>query len=400
MNGLIPNRAIPGRTRPLRVLIAGGSLGGLYAGLALRSMGCDVDIFERSQGLMEDRGAGLSVHEAMLAYLEEHGIATSDEVNIYCRLRRFVDRDGKTLAVSWAPQRRTSWDVLYRQLRKAFPDANYHFNEELLSFDQDDSAVHAKFKSGKTLDADLLVCADGVHSHCRSILLPQVRPQYVGYVAWRGVVQERDVAPEVVDELKDRFTFYQMPHSHFLTYLIPGPKGSVAPGERRLNWVWCINRPDGRELEELLLDNRGQQRHFSVPPGFLGEDFVRWIHVHAKEMLPPVFREEVLATSEPFVQPIFDVSVPQMAFGRICLLGDAAFVVRPHTTSGTYKASRAAIDLAECLYEFKGEVMSALKAWEPEQMRLGYELERQGQALGLERQGNALGDHSQSTEED
>jgi 2-polyprenyl-6-methoxyphenol hydroxylase-like FAD-dependent oxidoreductase len=89
-----------------------------------------------------------------------------------------------------------------------------------------------------------------------------------------------------------------------------------------------------------------------------------------------------------------------MAFGRICLLGDAAFVVRPHTTSGTYKASRAAIDLAECLYEFKGEVMSALKAWEPEQMRLGYELERQGQALGLERQGNALGDHSQSTEED
>jgi hypothetical protein len=51
--------------------------------------------------------------------------------------------------------------------------------------------------------------------------------------------------------------------------------------------------------------------------------------------------------------------------------------------------------LAECLYEFKGDVTSALKAWEPEQMRLGYELECQGKALGLERQGNALDDRAQ-----
>jgi 2-polyprenyl-6-methoxyphenol hydroxylase-like FAD-dependent oxidoreductase len=376
------NKTIPGLTHPLRIVIAGGSLGGLYAGLALRCIGCHVEIFERSQGHMEDRGAGLVVHEEMLAYLEEHGIALANEVSVPINMRRYLNRDGLAIAVAWAKQKMTSWNVLYRQLRKAFPDVNYHLNEELVSFEQSSNEVHVRFKSGKTLDADLLICADGAHSHARSILLPQVKPQYAGYVAWRGVVAEYDALKEVVDELKDRFTFYQMPESHILTYLIPGQDGSVTPGERRLNWVWYINLSDGKELEKLLLDNRGHMHKFSIPQGFLRENFVQWIHERAKELLPTVLREEVLATRQPFIQPIYDVAVPRMVFGRICLLGDAAFVVRPHTAAGAYKASIAAINLAESLYEFRADVTSALTAWEPEQMRLGYALERQGKALG------------------
>ena len=375
-------RTIPRLARPLQVAIAGGSLGGLYAGLALKCVGCEANIFERSEGPMEDRGAGLVVHEEMLAYLEQHGIAVTEEVSVSIRQRRYLNREGHPIALSRAQQKMTSWGVLYRQLRKAFPDANYHQNEELISFDQSSDRVHAKLKSGKTIDADLLICADGAHSHARTILLPHVKPQYAGYVAWRGVLPERDAPHEVVDDLKDRFTFYEMPHSHILTYLIPGQDGSVAPGERRLNWVWYLNRSAGRDLQELLLDNRGKQREFSVPKGFLKEEFIRWIHDRAEEMLPPVLRKEVLETRDPFVQPIFDVAVPKIAFGRICLLGDAGFVVRPHTAAGAYKASLAAIDLAESLYEFKGDVLSALKAWEPAQMRLGYTLERQGKILG------------------
>jgi 2-polyprenyl-6-methoxyphenol hydroxylase-like FAD-dependent oxidoreductase len=375
-------RTIPGLTRPIQVAIAGGSLGGLYAGLALRCIGCEANIFERSEGQMEDRGAGLVVHDEMLAYLEQHGIAITEKVTVAIRQRRYLNREGSPISLSWAQQRMTSWSVLYKQLRKVFPDANYHQNEELISFDQSGDKVHATFKSGKTINADLLICADGAHSHARSILLPDVKAQYAGYVAWRGVLPERDAPREVIDDLKDRFTFYEMPNSHILTYLIPGQNGGVAPGERRLNWVWYLNRPAGRELEELLLDNRGKQRKFSVPKGCLKEEFVRWIHDRANEMLPPVLRKEVLETRDPFVQPIFDVAVPKLTFGRICLLGDAGFVVRPHTAAGAYKASLAAIDLAESLYEFKGDVPSALQAWEPAQMRLGYALERQGKTLG------------------
>ncbi|CEG58523.1 FAD binding domain-containing protein [Legionella fallonii] len=376
------SRVIPGQTRPLRVVIAGGSLGGLYAGLALRCIGCQVEIFERSGDHMVERGAGLVFHEDMLAYLAEHGIALANEVSVPIRQRRYLNRDGTTAAISWTKQNMTSWNVLYKQLRNVFPDANYHLNEELVSFEQSDNVVHATFKSGKTIEGDLLICADGTHSLSRSILLPQVKPEYAGYVAWRGVLAECDLLQEIVDELKDRITFYQMPQSHILTYLIPGADGSVNPGERRFNWVWYINRSIGEELDELLFDNQGNQREFSIPQGFLREVFVQWIYERAKEMLPTVFREEVLATKEPFIQPIFDVSVPQMVFGRICLLGDAAFVVRPHTAAGTYKASIAAIDLAESLYEHRGDVKAALRAWEPKQMQFGYALERRGKYLG------------------
>lgn len=160
-------RTVPGLARPLQVAIAGGSLGGLYAGLALRCIGCEVNIFERSEGQMQDRGAGLVVHEEMLAYLEKHEIAINKEVSVPIRQRRYLNQEGHPIALSWAQQKMTSWGVLYRQLRKAFPDANYHQNEELISFDQYGDRVHAKFKSDKTIDADLLVCADGAFSHAR-----------------------------------------------------------------------------------------------------------------------------------------------------------------------------------------------------------------------------------------
>ena len=58
----------------IRVGVIGGSLGGLYTGLALRCIGCSVEIYERTQGYMEDRGAGLVVHNEMLEYLSSTGL--------------------------------------------------------------------------------------------------------------------------------------------------------------------------------------------------------------------------------------------------------------------------------------------------------------------------------------
>ncbi len=55
------------------------------------------------------------------------------------------------------------------------------------------------------------------------------------------------------------------------------------------------------------------------------------------------------ASTEPFLQVIYDIEVPRMAFGRVCLLGDAAFVVRPHAAAGTAKAAADAWALADAL---------------------------------------------------
>jgi 2,6-dihydroxypyridine 3-monooxygenase len=60
-----------------------------------------------------------------------------------------------------------------------------------------------------------------------------------------------------------------------------------------------------------------------------------------------------------------------MAFGRVCLIGDAAFVARPHAAAGTAKAAEDAWKLGEAIKEAGGDVLTALRRWEPDQLRLG-----------------------------
>jgi 2,6-dihydroxypyridine 3-monooxygenase len=89
----------------------------------------------------------------------------------------------------------------------------------------------------------------------------------------------------------------------------------------------------------------------------------------------------VLAAEEPFVQAILDVEVPRMAFGRVCLVGDAAFAVRPHAAAGTAKAAADAWALAAAL-RAQPDVESALREWEPGQLALGRNLLERTRRIG------------------
>jgi 2,6-dihydroxypyridine 3-monooxygenase len=96
-----------------------------------------------------------------------------------------------------------------------------------------------------------------------------------------------------------------------------------------------------------------------------------------------------LATNEPFIQTIFDLSVPKMAFGRVCILGDAAFVPRPHTVASTSKAATNAMALANSITSSSNvNVIEALKRWEPSQLELGNFLKYLGVSLGNRSQFN------------
>ena len=52
---------------------------------------------------------------------------------------------------------------------------------------------------------------------------------------------------------------------------------------------------------------------------------------------------------EPVLQPIYDLETPRMAFGRVAIIGDAAFVARPHVGAGVSKAADDAAALADAL---------------------------------------------------
>ena len=90
--------------------------------------------------------------------------------------------------------------------------------------------------------------------------------------------------------------------------------------------------------------------------------------------MPPQFREIVRLAAHPFLQPIYDLEAPRLAFGRAAILGDAAFVARPHVAAGVIKAAEDALALAAAL-DASADVEQALQR---------YEAERIGDWAGLE----------------
>nr|WP_321155866.1 hypothetical protein [Psychrobacter sp. LV10R520-6] len=103
---------------------------------------------------------------------------------------------------------------------------------------------------------------------------------------------------------------------------------------------------------------------------------------YANLVLADPFKKLVAATKEPFVQSILDLAVPQMVFDRIALIGDAAFIPRPHTAAGTAKAAANAISLVEALIDHSHNVPKALQEWEINQLSHGMQLWKHGRSLG------------------
>jgi 2-polyprenyl-6-methoxyphenol hydroxylase-like FAD-dependent oxidoreductase len=147
-------------------------------------------------------------------------------------------------------------------------------------------------------------------------------------------------------------------------YPIPGPRGGTAPGQRVMNWAWYNLTPEAR-LPELLTDKQGRRHESSLPQGAATAEHVWYIHNHARRMLRGMAADIICATAEPFIQVIYDLHVPCYVHGRICLVGDASSIARPHTAAGAIKAQLQAIALAKALRSH-GSPEGALRAWNEE----------------------------------
>lgn len=364
----------------LAVTIAGGSIGGLSAGIALRGIGCDVNIYERAAGPMQMQGAGIVVQGEILRLLREHGSPPLAITS--CRGRRYLDPEGGDGVFQPMPQEFTSWEAIYKSLRASFPDDRYHTGSQLALPTLNGSRVATKLATGETIESDLFVAADGSNSDVRQRLLPEVRPNYAGYVAWRGTLDETDASPRLRRFFDDSFTFSEARSGgHILVYFIPGAAADVRAGHRRLNWVWYV-RADEAEVARLLVDKDGNSHRASLSPGLARPDAVSGLHALAKREVHPMLAELVAATPKPFVQTIVDVVVPKTLFGRILLTGDAAFVVRPHTAGATAKAAYDALVLGKSLGRARSNVDVGLEEVERLQLEYGGSLVQYGVELG------------------
>jgi 2-polyprenyl-6-methoxyphenol hydroxylase-like FAD-dependent oxidoreductase len=382
-------------TRPLKVAVAGGSIAGLCAGIALRGIGCEVEIFERNTGSMHGRGAGIVVQDDLVNLMRAHGTPPLPVTTCSHRLllepddgfdgTQSLDPYNSPQKLALMPQRFTSWEAIYQTLRAGFPDEHYHSGSEVTGFHQDDHGVTLNLSRDGHLQSDLLICADGLRSRHRSQLLPDVKTEYAGYVAWRGTLDESRASARLLKAFNNRFVFCAARSGgHILNYLIPGPGpgARTEPGQRQLNWVWYVKVPAGPELEHLLTDRHGRKRDLSVPAGDVPDETRARLHTLARQELHPLFAELVAATEEPFLQSIVDVVVPRMAFGRVCLLGDAAFGIRPHTAAAAAKGAADAAALAKQLQAERHDPDTALQRWQTHQLEVGQRLHRQGVSLG------------------
>jgi len=365
----------------LEIGVVGGSLGGLTAACLLRDAGHDVTIWERSPRELEQRGAGIGFLEATYRYLIERTDLSLDQLSIHTGFIRYLDRDGSVEHESTNDYLFSSWNAVYRHLLRHWGTERYLLGHDMTDFATAGDLVTVAFSNGSTQNVDLLVCADGVGSTGRRALQPDADQSYAGYVAWRGMVPEAALSAEQASLFTDAITYYVYANSHILVYPIPGPDGSVEPGERLMNFVWYRNYRPGGELDELLTDRDGIKRLLSLPPGSVSDHPDAEVRAHAAARLPPPIAALVDATAELFVQVVYDIEVDQMAFGRVCLLGDSAFAVRPHAAAGTAKAAEDAWVLSRCLTEAPS-VEEALEQWQTSQLKLGRDLLARTRAMG------------------
>jgi len=161
---------------------------------------------------------------------------------------------------------------------------------------------------------------------------------------------------------------------------VAGPNNDLRPGHRRYNLVWY--RPaDAFQLRRLLTDEAGTTHPVSIPPPLISRAVIAEMREAAETTLALQFRDLVRLVGRPILQAIYDIESPRMAFGRVAIIGDAAFVARPHVGAGVAKAAQDALALARALAR-TDNVAAALKKMEATQLPFGRRIIARARELG------------------
>jgi 2-polyprenyl-6-methoxyphenol hydroxylase-like FAD-dependent oxidoreductase len=208
-----------------------------------------------------------------------------------------------------------------------------------------------------------------------------VKPVYAGYIAWRGLVDESAIPANVHADIFDAMVFGLPPNEQFISYPVAGRDNDLRPGHRRCNFVWYRPAEETTELRRLLMDASGQFHALGIPPPLVRPEVIASLREASRTLLAPQLDALVRLTPQPFLQPIFDVESPHMAVGRVAIIGDAAFLGRPHVAAGVTKAAADAMALVTAL-DSHSEVAAALVAFERQRIPVNRRLVERGRELG------------------
>ena len=332
-------------------------------------------MFEKTGDDLASRGAGLGTHDEIFAVLEYLGITVDESIGVPVERRYCMDGDGNVVHSIAVLQRQSSWAWFYNKLKEVIPPAHYHFNTTLSRVEPDHDGVTAIFADGSRVRGDILIGADGIRSTVRAQICADAQPRFSGYVGWRGVLNERDFPPALRAAIFEKYIFCIPEGEMMLAYPVPGGDGDTRPGFRGYNFVWYhpLLGTGSKEdkLADLCTDAAGRCYGTAIPPPLIRPDVIADIRAQARAKFPEPIAQVVELTPQPFFQAIFDVESPRMVFGRVLLLGDAAFVARPHVGMGVTKAALDAYRLA-CVLEGAADLDAGLAAYNDTQSRFGH----------------------------
>ena len=309
--------------RSVRVVVVGGGIGGLSAGLALRSVGAEVRVYEQSAEIGEV-GAGVGLFPNSMRILQRLGVADS-----VTRRAALINQwwmftpDGSVLSHQVAGRDGPSSSLgMYRPdlvaaLSAGLPDGVLHTGHRCVSFKQDDRCAVVTFDNGVIVEADVVIAADGIHSTLQRYVAEPHPPVFSGVVAYRGVMPAARVPnwswPQALANWVGQ-------GRHFLVF--PVRAGTL------LNYVGFV------QADEQMRES------WSAPgdPAALAAEFADW---------DPRLSRLLSQIDATFRWGLYDRDpLPRWTHGRLTLLGDAAHAMLPHMGQGANQAIEDGMALA------------------------------------------------------
>ena len=360
--------------------IIGGSIAGLFTANALIQKGWNVTVHEKVESPLSGRGAGIATYDE-LADLVFKATGNNQVLGTKAKTRVSLDIKGNINSSYDYPQVYTSWQHLFSLLRNNIKNSKYFMNDDCIKIIQDDESATALFFNGKKKKSDIIIIANGMKSVIRKYVDQNAIPQYAGYVGWRGVVNEKDISVESLKILSEYFVIVLPFNQQIASYPIAGEgKNPFDKGNRRINWIWYKPATE-KDLKKLFFGKSGKQYKDGIPPNEIRDQVLKELLLEANNILPPQMYELIIKTSQPLIQPIYDLESNFMVNKRLITLGDAAFTARPHVGMGVTKAAIDAFTLSNSLSS--NNYLNNLSKWEKNRIKAGKFLVNRSRELGI-----------------
>jgi 2-polyprenyl-6-methoxyphenol hydroxylase-like FAD-dependent oxidoreductase len=344
----------------LRVLVVGGGIGGLAAGIALRRVGIEPVVVEQAQELGAV-GAGLGLAANAVQALERLGVAEAVRSRGLPTQRLVALKPNGDALLDLPLEGREMLGLHRADLQEVLAGelgGALRLGAACSGFRDDGERVTVRLDTGEQLEGDLLVGADGLRSTSRDWLLNDGPPLYAGYTGWRAVTEfEHDSLRRQMTETWGRGVRF----------------GLIPIGGGRLYWFVSESRPEpeaplvpGRK-EDLARLVRGWHEPIEAAVASTPEDAISGTGIYRRK-----------PTSE-------------LGRGRVTLLGDAAHPMTPDLSQGAAQALEDAVVLAASLRD-AADPVSGLRAYEQARRARTAQIVKRSQAAGrLAQSSSALG---------